>query len=58
METGLALCLCLLTKMAHLLCMASSMDDLIRDIFPVRKTIDDAVDEAESLSFRYQIKPK
>jgi hypothetical protein len=44
--------------MAHLLCMASCMDDLIRDIFPVRKTIDDAVDEAESLSFRYQIKHK
>jgi len=44
--------------MAHLLCMASSMDDLIRDIFPVRKTIDDSVDEAESLSFRYQIKHK
>jgi hypothetical protein len=34
------------------------MDDLVRDIFPVRKTIDDAVDEAESLLFRYQIKPK
>jgi len=26
------------------------MDDLIRDIFPVRRSIDDAVDEAESLS--------
>jgi hypothetical protein len=34
------------------------MDDLVRDIFPVRKTIDDAVDEAELLSFRYQMKPK
>jgi hypothetical protein len=34
------------------------MDDLVRDIFPVRKTIDDSVDEAESLSFRYQIKRK
>jgi hypothetical protein len=34
--------------------MARTMDDLIRDIFPVRKTIDDSVDEAESLSFRYQ----
>ena len=34
------------------------MEDLVRDIFPVRKTIDDAVDEAESLSFRYEIKPK
>jgi hypothetical protein len=40
--------------MAHSPFMARSMDDLIRDIFPVRKTIDDAVDEAESLSFRYQ----
>ena len=38
--------------------MASSMDDLIRDIFPVRKTIDDAVDEAETLPFRYQKKAK
>jgi hypothetical protein len=38
--------------------MARCMDDLVRDIFPVRKTIDDAVDEAESLSFRYQIKHK
>jgi hypothetical protein len=34
------------------------MDDLVRDIFPVRRTIDDAVDEAESLSFRYEIKHK
>jgi hypothetical protein len=34
------------------------MEDLVKDIFPVRKTIDDAVDEAESLSFRYQIKHK
>jgi hypothetical protein len=34
------------------------MEDLVRDIFPVRKTIDDAVDDAESLSFRYKIKPK
>ena len=38
--------------------MARSMEDLVKDIFPVRKTIDDAVDEAESLSFRYQIKHK
>jgi hypothetical protein len=38
--------------------MARSMEDLVRDIFPVRKTIDDAVDEAESLSFRYQNKAK
>jgi hypothetical protein len=34
------------------------MDDLVRDLIPVRRTIDDAVDEAESLPFRYQIKPK
>lgn len=34
------------------------MDDLVRDIFPVRKTIDDAVDESESLSFRYPNKRK
>ena len=27
------------------------MDDLVRDIFPVRRTIDDAVDESELLSF-------
>jgi hypothetical protein len=38
--------------------MARSMDDLVRDIFPIRRTIDNAVDEAESLSFRYQIKHK
>lgn len=30
------------------------MDDLVKDIIPIRRTIDDAVDEAESLSFRYQ----
>jgi hypothetical protein len=30
------------------------MDDLVRDIFPLRRTIDDAVDDAESLPFRYQ----
>jgi len=27
------------------------MDDLVRDIFPIRRTIDNAVDEAEALSF-------
>jgi hypothetical protein len=27
------------------------MDDLVRDIFPVRRTIDDAVDQAEETSF-------
>jgi hypothetical protein len=32
------------------------MDDLVRDLIPVRRTIDDAVDEAESLPFRYQNK--
>jgi hypothetical protein len=40
--------------MAHSPFMERLMDDLIRDIFPVRKTIDDAVDQSESLSFRYQ----
>ena len=39
--------------MVHLLFMGSFMDDLIRDIFPVRRTIDDAVDEAEETSFRH-----
>ena len=34
------------------------MEDLAKDIFPIRRTIDDAVDEVESLSFRYQIKHK
>ena len=34
------------------------MDDLIRDIFPLRRTIDNAVDDAESLPFRYQKKAK
>jgi hypothetical protein len=29
------------------------MDDLVRDIFPVRRTIDDAVDQAEETSFRH-----
>ena len=27
------------------------MEDLVRDIFPIRRTIDDAVDQAEELSF-------
>lgn len=30
------------------------MDDLVRDIFPLRRTIDDAVDETELLPNRYQ----
>lgn len=30
------------------------MDDLVKSIIPIRRTIDDAVDEAEALSFRYQ----
>ena len=30
------------------------MDDLVRDIIPLRRSIDDAVDDAESLPFRYQ----
>jgi hypothetical protein len=34
------------------------MDDLIRDIFPLRRTIDNAVDDAELLPFRYQKKAK
>jgi hypothetical protein len=34
--------------------MASYMDDLLRDIFPLRRTIDNAVDDAESLPFRYR----
>lgn len=32
------------------------MDDILRDIFPLRRTIDDGVDEAESLPFRYHNK--
>jgi hypothetical protein len=32
----------------------SVMDDLVRDIIPLRRTIDDAVDETELLPFRYQ----
>ena len=44
--------------MAHLLCTANCMDDLIRDVFPLRRTIDNAVDDAESLPFRYQNQPK
>ena len=30
------------------------MDDLARDIFPLRRTIDDAVDDAELLPNRYR----
>jgi hypothetical protein len=30
------------------------MDDLVKSIVPLKRTIDDAVDESESLSFRYQ----
>lgn len=29
------------------------MDDLVKDIIPIRRTIDDAVDETELLPFRY-----
>lgn len=32
------------------------MDDLVKDIVPLRRTIDNAVDDAESLPFRYQNK--
>jgi hypothetical protein len=34
------------------------MDDLVRDIVPLRRSIDNAVDDAESLPFRYQNKAK
>jgi hypothetical protein len=34
------------------------MDDLVRDIIPLKRTIDNAVDDAESLPFRYQNKAK
>jgi hypothetical protein len=30
------------------------MDDLVRDLVPLRRSIDNAVDDAESLPFRYQ----
>ena len=33
--------------------MASAMDDLVKSIVPLRRTVDDGVDEAESLPFRY-----
>lgn len=39
--------------MAHLPCTARIMDNLIRDIFPVYHTIDDAMDDTELLPFRY-----
>jgi hypothetical protein len=29
------------------------MDDLAKSIVPLRRTVDDGVDEAESLPFRY-----
>ena len=29
------------------------MDDLVRDIFPIRRTLDDGVDEAEASPFRH-----
>jgi hypothetical protein len=32
------------------------MDDLVKDLVPLRRTIDNAVDDAESLPFRYQNK--
>jgi hypothetical protein len=34
------------------------MDDLVRDLIPLKRTIDNAVDDAESLPFRYQKKAK
>jgi hypothetical protein len=30
------------------------MDDLVRDLVPLRRSIDNAVDDAESLPFRYR----
>jgi len=38
--------------------MARFMDDLVRDLVPLRRSIDNAVDDAESLPFRYQKKAK
>ena len=32
------------------------MDTLVTSIFPIYRTIDDSVDEVESLPFRYQKK--
>jgi len=29
------------------------MDDLVKDIFPLRRTLDNAVDQAEETSFRH-----
>jgi hypothetical protein len=40
--------------MAHLPFMAKTMDNLIRDIFPIYNTIDDSMDDSELLPFRYQ----
>ena len=40
--------------MGHSRYTGNAMDDLVRDIFPIRRTIDDAVDEIELLPFRYQ----
>ena len=34
--------------------MAGGMDDLVKSLVPLRRTVDDGVDEAESLPFRYQ----
>ena len=34
--------------------MESVMDDLVKSIVPLKRTIDDAVDEAELLPNRYQ----
>ena len=30
------------------------MDDLVKSLVPLRRTVDDGVDEAEALPFRYQ----
>jgi hypothetical protein len=42
--------------MEHFRYTGSVMDDLVRDIVPLRRSIDNAVDDAESLPFRYQNK--
>ena len=39
--------------MAHSWLQGSAMDDLVKSIVPLRRTVDDGVDEAESLPFRY-----
>jgi hypothetical protein len=40
--------------MARFWCMVGVMGGLASDIFPVRRDVDDQMDEAESLPNRYQ----